>query len=210
MKTALFVYGGWEGHNPKRCAQIAAGRLEEKDYKVELSDSLEVLANKEKLMSLDLIVSVWTGGELSKEQQASLAEAVRNGVGLAGWHGAADAFGNSEIYKLMVGGRFVWHPAEDVRIDVKITKPNDEIMRGIDDFTVTSEQYYMHVDPSNEVLATAKFNCDELSDVEMPVAWKRKFGKGRVFYFSIGHDAKDLAVPQVREIIGRGMLWAGK
>lgn len=210
MKKALFVYGGWEGHEPKRCAEIAAGWLKEKNWQVELSDSFEVFANKEKLMSLDLITPAWTGGELSKEQEAGLAEAVKSGVGLAGWHGATDTFVASHVYRMMIGGQFVWHPTKYVPINVKITRSDDEIVRGIDNFTVTSEQYYMHVDPSNEVLATAEFDNDELSGVEMPVIWKRRFGKGRVFYFSIGHKADDFEVPQVKEIILRGMLWAGK
>lgn len=210
MKKALFIYGGYDFHEPKACAKLAAGWLEEKNWQVELSDSLEVFANKEKLMSLDLIVPAWTGGELSKEQEQGLAEAVKSGVGLAGWHGATDAFCSSKTYMMMIGGQFVWHPAKYVPINVKITRSDDEIVHGIDDFTVTSEQYYMHVDPSNEVLATAEFDNDEISGVVMPVIWKRRFGKGRVFYFSIGHDAKDLAVPQVKEIILRGMLWASK
>ena len=42
----------------------------------------------------------------------------------------------------------------------------------------------------------------------MPVAWKRMWGKGRVFYSSLGHVAKDFEVPEVLEIVKRGMQWA--
>lgn len=69
----------------------------------------------------------------------------------------------------------------------------------------------MHVDPSNEVLATTTFSGDILPWIEgtvMPVAWKRKWGKGRVFYSSLGHVAKDFDVPEAREIVRRGLLWA--
>jgi uncharacterized protein len=74
-----------------------------------------------------------------------------------------------------------------------------------------SEQYYMHVDPSNEVLATTTFKGDIFSWIEgvvMPVVWKRKWGRGNVFYCSLGHVAKDFDVPEVREIVRRGLLWA--
>jgi type 1 glutamine amidotransferase len=74
-----------------------------------------------------------------------------------------------------------------------------------------SEQYYMHVDPSSEVLATTTFSGDILPWIEgcvMPVVWKRRWGNGKVFYTSLGHVASDFDVPEAREIVQRGMLWA--
>jgi len=78
-----------------------------------------------------------------------------------------------------------------------------------------SEQYYMHVDPSNHVLATTTFtgehgNADWIAGCVMPVAWKRTYGQGRVFYSSLGHVAKDLETPEALTIITRGMLWAAR
>ena len=76
-----------------------------------------------------------------------------------------------------------------------------------------SEQYYMHVDPSNEVLATTTFSGDHVPWIEgntVPVVWKRQWGEGRVFYCSLGHVAKDFDVPEAREIVERGMLWASR
>ena len=67
-------------------------------------------------------------------------------------------------------------------------------MAGIDDFDYRSEQYYMHVDPSNQVLATTTFSGDHapwIDGVVMPVVWKRRHGKGRVFYSSLGHVASE-------------------
>jgi hypothetical protein len=76
-----------------------------------------------------------------------------------------------------------------------------------------SEQYYMHVDPGNEVLATTTFLCEEapwVNGTVMPVVWKRVFGEGRVFYSSLGHVAADFDVPEVMELTRRGMLWAAR
>jgi hypothetical protein len=42
----------------------------------------------------------------------------------------------------------------------------------------------------------------------MPVVWKRRWGKGRVSYCSLGHHASDFDVPEARTIVERGMLWA--
>lgn len=69
----------------------------------------------------------------------------------------------------------------------------------------------MHVDPVNEVLATTTFTgeYDPLIDgVVMPVVWKKMYGKGRVFFSSVGHGKKDFDIPQSMEIMKRGMLWA--
>ena len=72
-------------------------------------------------------------------------------------------------------------------------------MAGIADFPYRSEQYYMHVDPGNEVLATTTFSGEHapwIEGVSMPVVWKRRYGKGRVFYSSLGHVAKDSRSPR--------------
>ena len=42
----------------------------------------------------------------------------------------------------------------------------------------------------------------------MPVAWKKRYGAGRVFYSALGHVASDFDVPQAGKIMKRGCLWA--
>ncbi len=204
---ALIVYGGWEGHEPDKVAEILAGELRDAGAEVELSDTLDAFADGEKLKSLDLIVPEWTMGEISKEQLNPLCEAVRSGVGLAGVHGGlGDSFRKATEYQFMVGGQWVAHPGNIIDYRVHIVDHADEVTAGLDHFDMRSEQYYMHVDPSNHVLATTTF---EFNGCTMPVAWKRMYGKGRVFYSSLGHVAADLDVPEARTIIRRGMLWAG-
>ena len=44
----------------------------------------------------------------------------------------------------------------------------------------------------------------------LPAVWKKYYGKGRVFYSSLGHAAKDFDVPEMSEIMKRGMLWAAE
>jgi len=114
----------------------------------------------------------------------------------------------------MVGGQWVAHPGgAGVTYGVHIVDPWNPLTEGIEDFEVTSEQYYMHVDPSNEVLATATFTGEHAPWIEgcvMPVVWKRKYGEGRVFYCSLGHVAADFDVPEARTIVQRGILWASR
>jgi hypothetical protein len=217
MKSALMVWGGWLGHEPKQCADIFAPILDAAGYDVTVSDTLDAYLDKDKMASYSLIVPVWTMGEISGEQWGSLAQAVRSGVGLAGWHGGmGDSFRVNTGYQFMVGGQWVEHPGGVIDYTVKITRPDDPIVRGMSEFKMHSEQYYMHVDPSNEVLATTQFNtraaevCPWIADCVMPVVWKRVYGTGRVFYTSLGHVAKDFDVPEAREIVRRGMLWASR
>lgn len=205
---ALIVYGGWQGHEPEPVARILAGALKDHGVAVELSDSLDALRDQQKLLDLDLIVPEWTMGTIEKEQLSPLLRAVEQGVGLAGLHGGmGDSFRNETDYQFMVGGQWVAHPGGVIDYRVHIVDHADPITAGLDHFDMHSEQYYMHVDPSNHVLATTTFECNGCT---MPVAWKRMFGQGRVFYSSLGHVAKDLDVPQALTIMTRGMLWAAR
>jgi type 1 glutamine amidotransferase len=214
MKKALIVYGGWEGHEPKKCAEIFAPALRERGFEVTLSDTLDIYLHKEFMQTLDLVVPIWTMGTITKEQEKGLLETIAGGVGLGGWHGGmADAFRNNTEYQWMVGGQWVAHPGNIIDYEVNIIDHEDPITAGIQDFKMNSEQYYLHVDPSNKVLATTTFSgahAHWVKDTVMPVVWKRMWDKGRIFYSSLGHQARDFNVPEAKEIQLRGLLWASR
>jgi type 1 glutamine amidotransferase len=214
MKSALIVWGGWAGHQPESSARLFASILQEEGYAVELSDTLDAYLNTEKLQSLSLIVPTWTMGTIKPEQERGLLDAVRSGVGVAGWHGTmGDSFRNNTEYQFMVGGQWVAHPGNIIDYEVNITDHDDPVTAGLSDFKMHSEQYYMHVDPSNKVLATTTFSGAHAPWIEgtvMPVVWKRAYGQGRVFYSSLGHVTADFEVYEAREIVRRGMLWASR
>ena len=214
MKKALVIFGGWEGHKPAETSAVAAKDLRNSGFEVELSDKLDSLLDETRLQAFDLIVPNWTMGQLTGEQEAALVRAVERGVGLGGFHGGmGDAFRGNTSYQFMVGGQFVAHPDNHKDYRVRITKRDDPIVAGLDDFSIHTEQYFMHVDPSNEVLATTTFQTTSapwINGTVMPVVWKRRHGEGRVFYQSIGHTTKEFEVPQVREITRRGMIWAAR
>lgn len=213
MREALIVWGGWPGHEPEQCASIIAKMLEEEGFKVHLETSTKVFADPN-LSAMSLIVPIFTMSKIEKEEAANLSQAVRDGVGLAGYHGGmGDAFRESVEYQFMCGGQWVAHPGNIIDYRVNVVRPDDPVMQGIEDFDYHSEQYYMHVDPSNEVLATTTFSGEHapwIEGVVMPVVWKRRHGSGRVFYSSLGHVAKEFEVPEMRAILKRGMLWAAR
>ncbi len=213
MREALIVWGGWSGHEPEQCAGIIAGMLEEDGFSVRMETSTSAFADPD-LGKLSLIVPIFTMSKIEKSEVANLSQAVRGGVGLAGYHGGmGDAFREAVEYQFMCGGQWVAHPGNIIDYRVNITRPDDPIMQGTRDFDYRSEQYYMHVDPSNEVLATTTFSGEHapwIDGVVMPVVWKRRHGEGRVFYSSLGHVAKEFDVPEMRTILRRGMLWAAR
>lgn len=214
MKKALVVWGGWQGHEPEQCAGVAADVLRAEGFEVCVSSSLDAYCDEAAMRALSLVVPCWTMGEISAAQERGLLDAVKSGVGIAGWHGGmCDAFRSRCEYQWMTGGQWVAHPGGIVDYTVEIVAHDDPITKGISDFRMRSEQYYMHTDPGNEVLATTTFKSPAAPWVDgtvMPVVWKRTWGAGRVFYSSLGHVAADFAVPEVREILRRGMCWAAR
>lgn len=214
-RTVLMVWGGWEGHEPKQCVDIFAPWLESQGFKVEISHSLDAYLDLAKLKTFDLIVHIFTMSDIKPEQERNLEEAVKSGVGLAGWHGGlADAHRSAVEYQFMVGGQWVAHPGGVIDYDVDITNPSDPITKGLKRrFHMKSEQYFMQVDPIVDVLATTTFTGQHapwIDGLVMPVVWKKLYGKGRVFYTSLGHVAADFNVPEARAIVERGLLWAAR
>jgi type 1 glutamine amidotransferase len=214
MPRALIVQGGWQGHQPREVAELFRGILEAQDFEVDVRDTLDAFVQVD-LQSLDLIVPIWTMGRITGEQLRPVLAAVEAGVGLAGCHGGmCDAFRESTDWQFMTGGQWVAHPGGDgVEYEVRFVRGSDPIVEGLPDFTVRSEQYYMHVDPAVKVLAVTRFPVapgphTPNGPVDMPVVWTKRWGRGRVFYCSLGHQAAVLDREPVRTLLARGCSWA--
>jgi hypothetical protein len=213
-KKVLYVFGGWDGHEPKQSVDLFVPWLRSEGAEVTVSDTLDTYLDEKLMASLDLIVQIWTMGKITNEQEAMLLKTVKNGAGLAGWHGGTgDSFRNNVEFQFMVGGQWVAHPGGVIDYKVNIIDHKDPVTKDLNDFKMHSEQYYMHVDPNVKVLATTTFNGDHaewINGCVMPVAWKKYYAKGRVFYSSLGHVMADFNVPEVLEIEKRGIRWAAE
>lgn len=217
LKKALIVWGGWEGHQPRQVADVFCGILEKESFEVELANTLQAFADADKLKSLDLIVPIWTMDRIEQELVNNVSEAVQSGVGLAGCHGGmCDAFRDNVDWQFMTGGQWVAHPGNDgVEYVVNIKNSTSPLVEGVQDFTVKSEHYYLHVDPAIEVLATTRFPLAPgphslNKSVDMPVVWTKLWGAGRVYYNSLGHQANIMEMPPVTELMRRGFLWSAE
>lgn len=216
MKKALIFYGGWDGHDPDKVSLIFRDILEKNGFSTDRYEGVECLSDAEKLLTYDLIVPSFTMGEIPSQYVKNVSLAIRYGTGIAGCHGGmCDAFRNSTTWQFITGGQWVSHPGNDgVTYTVKIHPSSSPIVEGIEDFEVTTEHYYMHVDPAVEVLASTRFplvNYYHASNkpVDMPVVWTKYWGYGRVFYCSLGHNADFFkSTPTATLLMERGMLWA--
>lgn len=214
------MWGGWDGHEPDKVAGFFEGLLKAEGFDVTVRDTLDAFL--EPLGGYDLIVPVWTMGQISWEQCQSVCKAVsEQGTGLAGCHGGmCDAFRESTEWQFMTGGQWVAHPGDDgVRYTVEIDRDNPHpVTDGLPDFEVVSEQYYLHTDPANNVLATCAFPNPSIGEARnglvgpcrMPTVWTRSYGRGKVFYTALGHKRDVLEAEVPREICRRGLLWAAR
>ncbi len=216
-KKALCTWGGWEGHTPKESMTMMKEVLEKEGFEVTMVNSLKPLEDSKKLSSYNLIVFCWTMSKITKDQEKNLVNAVMDGVGLVGWHGGlCDSFRENTEYQFMTGAQWVSHPGGGGAVYTVNFVPEmkeDPIIKGLNDFEIMSEQYYMHVDPAVEVLATTTFHNKTLpwiDGVKMPVVFKKRWGDGKIFYASIGHSFHDFWIEEAIEMMRRGMLWASE
>jgi len=221
-KNIIYVHGGWKGHKPTESVDVFVPKLRAEGAHVKVFDTLSVYTDEKLMAEADLIIQIWTMGKITKEQFKGLEKAVMNGTGFSGWHGGiGDAFRDNLTYQFMVGGQFLFHPGGKIDYSIKIIDQKDPITSGVKDFDLKdTEQYYMLIDPNIKVLAISEFVRDKygksqkpenkLKGSSMPVVWKKNYGKGRIFYSSIGHNLTDFDVPEVLTMQMRGFRWAAQ
>ena len=212
-RKILFTYGGWDGHEPEKFRDYLTPWLKEQGAEVILSPTIDIYTDEKLMSSIDLFIQIFTMSKITREQEKGLLTAIKNGAGMAGWHGGmGDAFRDNTEYQYMVGGQWVSHPGGVIDYTIKILNTGDAITEGLRDFKMKTEQYYMHVDPNVNVLATTRFNADHdnwIDGCTMPVIWKKMYGKGRIFYTSMGHNLSHVMdAKEGMTVIKRGIQWA--
>ncbi|MET4591774.1 ThuA domain-containing protein [Arthrobacter sp. 754] len=228
-KTALVVRGGWDGHQPVEATELFIPHLKEHGYDVRVEESPKIYADADYLAGVDLIMQCMTMSTIEKDELRGLHTAVENGTGLAGWHGGiADSYRNSADYLHLIGGQFACHPGKhpdertgersDNYVPYTVTMlpaaADHPITRGIPDFGLVTEQYWVLTDSYIDVLATTTQSVREWDpwhrEVTSPAIWTRQWGKGRIFVCTPGHQTDVLEDNNVRTIIERGLLWASR
>jgi type 1 glutamine amidotransferase len=227
QRKALVVRGGWEGHKPVKATEMFLPFLEQNGYSVRVESSPSIYADPIEMAGTDLIVQCVTMAEITREQLNGLRAAVEAGTGFTGWHGGiVDSYRASADYLQLIGGQFVTHPGKDP--DVCIGDESDKfvphtmtitdmgrqhpITAGLDDFLLSTEQYWVLHDDLIDVLATITHPADPWQPWHRPIVspaiWTRRWGAGRIVVTTPGHTLDVLEEPNVRTVIERGMLWA--
>lgn len=219
-KNALIVWGGWDGHEPEKVANFFGELLRGEGFNVTISSTLDSFADQDLVFAQNLLIPVYTMSEITNEQFEPVRKAVaEEGIGIAGCHGGmCDAFRVNTEWQFMTGSQWVAHPGNDgVKYTIHMNTNNPhEITNGLADFEVASEQYYLHVDPGVNVLATCDFPAPGVegphtaNPCKMPQIYTKMYGKGRVFYNALGHHCDVLEAEAPRELMRRGFLWAAK
>lgn len=228
-RRALIVRGGWPGHRPAETTDAFVPFLRENGFDLRIEESNDIYADAAAMAQTDLIVQCVSMSEISAPALHGLRDAVLAGTGFAGWHGGiVDSYRGDPDYLQLVGGQFVTHPAkapDQTRgdgtdsflphtIDITDLGRDHEITRGIDDFALTTEQYWVLHDGLDDVLATtthpARPDQPWHRPVTSPAIWTRLWGAGRVFVATPGHDPEVLRDTNVRMIVERGLLWASR
>ena len=206
IKSLVFV--GTEGiyHDHEGNGLYITEMLNDFDnIEADFSRDYDVLANGlERYQSVLFYTDV---GELTEEQESGLLTYTRSGGGFFGLHTAAASFRKSEGYHDMLNGFFSGH-SPYMEFTVNVSDSEHPISKGLKDFDVTDELYYLkhNADISHHLM----YAYDHTKDETHVMAFHHTYGKGRVFYFALGHDMVVLENPSFQNIVQRGMLWVGK
>ena len=157
--------------------------------------------------------------ELSAAQRADLLSFVKDdGKGFVAAHSAATAFFSWPEFGEMLGGRFDEHPWGIADGTVVVDVPTFPAMRHfparfvvrdelyqIKDFSRDKIRVLAHLDPSKLNLTQPLVHR---KDGDFPVAWSKTYGKGRVFYSILGHDADDWDNPLLQKMYVEAIRWS--
>lgn len=201
MKRVLIIWGGWEGHNPENVANKLKELLMDRGYMVDSTSRLGALLNGN-LNDYSVIIPVWSCGIEGDIYLTQLIKAVESGVGIMAFHGGIDWFSTEKYYE-MIGALYLYDTLPE-KYTVEVMDDH-VITDGINDFDVVSEKYFMQMDPTNNVLATAYYN-----EMNTPVMWTKNHKEGRVFYSTLAHSEEEVFSEPHQTILLNAVDWCAK
>ena len=206
----LLLWGGAFYHDQKSHRDLLY-KLLGNHFELTVSGYDNVLT-EEILDSVDVVADYTSWWQPAKDRYTALLAAVMGGTGFACLHPATGTFMNSQGYHDMVGASFVYHDAsKSFRVNVEEKKhfatgealiKSSPITEGIKDFDVQDELFVVDGDVTQwRVHARAEGH---------PVVWTKRYGSGRVFNCTLGHDERALSNDAVQTLYVRGIQWAAE
>jgi uncharacterized protein len=157
--------------------------------------------------------------DLTAEQKADLLAFVRDdGKGFVAAHSAATAFFSWPEFGNMLGGRFDEHPWGVTDATVVVEDSRFPAMRGFPPAVVLHDEHYQVKEYSRDrVHVLAHLDAGKLdlkaplvhrTDRDFAVAWSKRYGKGRVFYSTLGHDIESWDNPIISDMYFQAIRWS--
>ena len=176
--------------------------------------------NAKNLNDFDAVL-FYTGGELEMkpEQKASLLSFVHDdGKGFIGVHSATITFTSWPEYGEMIGGYFDEHPWVTFDAPIIVEDPNFPGMQQWPKSFILKDEIYQMKDYSRDkVRVLMRLDASKLDlnnphihrkDRDFAVTWAKTYGKGRVFYSTLGHVEQNWDDPRFQEMYLEAIKWA--
>ena len=188
-------------------------------FEAVVTDDVNMI-NPSDLKQFDAVGFYTTGGSkkfpLSKENREYLIEWVKDGHAFFGTHSATDTYADWQPYWEMIGGSFAGHPwgAGSAPVTIDVEDPSHPSVQHLGNQWVIQDEIYQFRNYSRDrIHVILSLNPKEhakgsVPHGDYPVAWCRDFGKGKVFYTSLGHRTDVWTNPVYQKHLGAGILWA--
>jgi uncharacterized protein len=176
--------------------------------------------NAKNLNDFDAVL-FYTGGELEMkpEQKASLLSFVHDdGKGFIGVHSATITFTSWPEYGEMIGGYFDEHPWVTFDAPIIVEDPNFPGMQQWPKSFILKDEIYQMKDYSRDkVRVLMRLDASKLDlnnphihrkDRDFAVTWAKTYGKGRVFYSTLGHVEQNWDDPRFQKMYLEAIKWA--
>jgi len=206
MKKILYVYGGPEFHPTEPGGKMLAKWLAaDGRFELEMTNDLDSFASLPG--GKYAAVVVYTTGfndELKGAREKGLLDFVRGGGGYVGIHSASDSFRGSRAYVEMLNGEFLTHPHHH-EFTVSVVEKDRYLTARVPDFALYDEMYHLqNHDPAKcTLLAQTPWQGKQ-----MPMAYVRPYGQGRVAYLALGHTMQAWSHPEFQKLLIRAIAWS--
>ena len=192
-------------------------RLRDFDAIVMLSTTGELFSPPESREARETAGDDAGAAELNRKQ--ALIDFVLHGGGLVGIHAATDCFYGWPEYGRLIGGYFDGHPWHE-QVGIRVEEPEHPLVRFLPPAGLTLvDEIYQFREPYDRARLRVLLSLDpartdmnkrgmKRRDGDYPVTWVRRFGRGRVFYCSLGHRDEVFADPQVMRHYLAGIQYA--
>ncbi|OWK46490.1 ThuA domain-containing protein [Fimbriiglobus ruber] len=170
--------------------------------------------NKDTLKNFDCVLFFTTGNPVNKEELKDLMEWVNAGGAFAGTHCATDTLYDT-AYGDLIGGYFDGHPWHQ-KIKIKVDDPKHPAAKGFVEGDEITDEIYQFKNFNREKLhgiysvdnSSIDVKKGKRADNDYAVSWVKEYGKGRVFYTSLGHRKDVWKDPRFQTHLLAGLNWA--